>query len=101
MQTDFQFMVDFNLPEEIGPDFMDLLPEQRAVVDDYLADGRLVNYALSLERAKLWAIFTASSEVEVIEMLLDFPLTPYLEMEISLLTYYNTNEQALPAFSPN
>lgn len=101
MQTDYQFMVDFKLPEEISQDFLDLLPEQRVVVDQYLEAGKLVNYALSIERAKLWAIFQAHSENEVVDMLLDFPLTPFLEMEISLLTYYNTREEPIPAFSPN
>jgi len=35
-----------------------------AVIDRYLSEGRLINYALSLENAKVWAVFNANSEME-------------------------------------
>lgn len=95
-----QFMVDFTLPRELSREFMDLIPFQRAVVDRYLSDGSLVNYALALEQAKLWAIFNANSEMEVLEMLADFPLTPFMQIEINELTSFSTAE-ATPAFSLN
>ncbi|WP_282779905.1 muconolactone Delta-isomerase family protein [Phaeodactylibacter xiamenensis] len=95
-----QFMVDFTLPEELSTEFTDLIPYQRAVVDRYLSEGSLVNYALALESAKLWAIFNANSEMEVLEMLSDFPLTPFMQVEINQLTSFNTAE-ATPAFSLN
>lgn len=93
-------MVDFTLPRELSREFMDLIPFQRAVVDRYLSDGSLVNYALALEQAKLWAIFNANSEMEVLEMLTDFPLTPFMQIEINELTSFSTAE-ATPAFSLN
>jgi|AntRauTorckE5430_2_1112549.scaffolds.fasta_scaffold23516_2 muconolactone delta-isomerase len=95
-----QFMVDFTLPQELSREFMDLIPFQRAVVDRYLSDGSLVNYALALEHAKLWAIFNANSEMEVLEMLTDFPLTPFMQIEINELTSFSTAELS-PAFSLN
>lgn len=96
----YQFMVDFTLPTELPSEFADLLPYQRAVVDRYLAEGALVNYALSLENAKLWAIFNANSEMEVLEMLSEFPLTRFMRVQVSMLTSFNTAED-IPAFSLN
>ena len=95
-----QYMVDFTLPEELSTEFMDLIPFQRAVVDRYLSEGSLVNYALALEHAKLWAIFNANSEMEVLEMLTDFPLTPFMQVEVNQLTLFNT-AGSTPAFSLN
>ncbi|MEO1627497.1 MAG: hypothetical protein AAFV25_20265, partial [Bacteroidota bacterium] len=62
MNNDYQFMVDFTMPEVLSDDFMNLIPYQRAMVQRYFNEGKLLNYALSLENAKLWAIFSANSE---------------------------------------
>ncbi|MCG8329177.1 MAG: muconolactone Delta-isomerase family protein [Chitinophagales bacterium] len=100
LTTTYQFMVDFTLPEELSNEFMNLLPYQKAIVAQYLEDGKLVNYALSLDNSKLWAVFNANSELEVLEMLTDFPLTPFMRVEVNLLTSFNTNELS-PQFSLN
>ncbi len=87
-----QFMVDFTLPEELSNEFMDLIPYQRAVANRYFAEGKLVNYALSLEAARIWAVFNASTEMDVMDMLLDFPLTRFMEVEICPLASFNSSE---------
>jgi len=96
----YQFMVDFTLPEELPDEFMDLMPYQRAVIERYLSEGSLVNYAMAMGNAKLWAIFNANSEMEVRQMLADFPLTKFMQLEVNLLTTFNTVE-AEPSFSLN
>lgn len=78
-----------------------LLPFQEAVVEQYLTEGKLINYALSVEEGKSWAIFNANSEMEVMEMLIDFPLTEFMQVEISLLTVYQALQQPAPNFSLN
>lgn len=100
MYASQHFMVDLSLPEEICNEFLDLVPYQQAVVSQYLTQGKLLNYALSLEKAKVWAIFSAESEVEVMEMLIDFPLTRFMQVEISLLHQYDYNSSS-PSFSLN
>jgi len=79
---------------------MDLMPYQRAVIERYLSEGSLVNYAMAMDNAKLWAIFNANSEMEVRHMLADFPLTKFMQLEVNLLTTFNTVE-AEPSFSLN
>lgn len=101
MHQEYQFMADFTLPDELTDEFFDLLSYQDCVVNKYLSQGKLINYALSLDNAKIWAIFSANSEVEVREMIADFPLTRFMEVEISLLTAYNTLSVAAPNFSLN
>ncbi|MEM6967601.1 MAG: muconolactone Delta-isomerase family protein [Bacteroidota bacterium] len=101
INTEYQFMVDFKLPSALSNEFMDLVPYQRIAVNRLFDEGKLVNYSLSLENARLWAIFTANSEMEVMEMLTDLPLTPYMKVEISLLTFYNDATSQVPKFSLN
>ncbi len=101
MYYESHFMVDFTLPEELNDEFFDLLPLQDEVVNQYLSKGKLLHYALSLENGKLWAIFSANSELEIREMLLDFPLTRFLQLEVNLLTSYNTVHAGAVQFSLN
>lgn len=97
----YQFMVDFTLPEVLTEEFMSLIPHQRASVNQFFTDGKLVNYALSLEESKLWAVFNANSELEVMELIVEMPLAKFMEIRISMLTFYNTSKEQMPAFSMN
>ncbi len=99
--ADYQFMVDFHLPEVLSEEFMSLVPYQRAMINNYFKEGKLINYALSLENSRLWAIFQANSELEVMELLADLPLTEYMQLEIHMLTFFNSKESAIPSFSMN
>lgn len=101
MQTDYQYMVDFTLPELLTEEFLGLIPFQRAKVNRLFREGRLINYALSLENSKMWAVFNANSEMEVLEMVAELPLTKFMKLEVSMLTFYNAMSEEMPAFSMN
>ena len=79
-------MVDFTMVGSVTEEFLDLIPYQRVVVNKLFQQGKLVNYALSAEKAKLWAIFNADSENEVRKMVNSFPLSKFMDVEISLLS---------------
>jgi len=97
----YQYMVNFSMPEELPEAFFELMPYQETIVDRYLSEGKLINYALSLEQGQLWAIFNANSEMEVLEMIIDFPLTEFMRVEVSLLNSYRALEHPAPEFSLN
>lgn len=101
MQTDYQFMVDFTLPETLTEDFMEKIPHQRAKVNRLFREGKLVNYALSLQTSRMWAVVNANSEWEVKEILALLPLTKYMKIQVSTLTFYNALEEEIPVFSMN
>ncbi len=101
MNEMYQFMVHFVIPAPVPQGFYELLPFQEKVVEQYMFDGKLLNYALSIDNDKLWAVFNARSEMEVREMLLDFPLTEYMEMEVSLLSSFQIQDKDMAGFSLN
>ncbi|MCB0651016.1 MAG: hypothetical protein KDC85_07050 [Saprospiraceae bacterium] len=86
MNSGYQYMVDFTMVGSVTEEFLDLIPYQRVVVNKLFQQGKLVNYALSAEKAKLWAIFNADSENEVRKMVNSFPLSKFMDVEISLLS---------------
>lgn len=94
-------MVDFTLPSELPEEFVTNIPRQRNAVNRLLGEGKILNYALSLENSKLWVVFSASSESELLEMVQGLPLTRYMKMRISELTYYNASTPNAPIFSVN
>ena len=57
-----QFMVDFTMPHDLPEDFVSRIPQQRALVNRLLSEGKILNYALSLENSKLWVVFSVQSE---------------------------------------
>lgn len=98
---ELQYMVDFSLPEILSKDFMDEIPYQRAKVNRLFREGILVNYALSLEKSKMWAIIKADSVAEVFETIDELPLTRFMDVDVSPLTFFNTINEKLPIFSMN
>jgi muconolactone delta-isomerase len=96
-----QYMVDFTMPTELPEDFVSRIPQQRAAVNRLLSEGKILNYALSLENSKLWAIFSAQSESDLMEMVHRLPLTRFMKVRVSELTFYNAYNAFVPAFSVN
>jgi muconolactone delta-isomerase len=82
-------------------DFIELIPEQRYVIDQMLNDGKLSSYTLTMDRSKLWCIANADSEMEVTEIIHQFPLIDYMSFEIEEIMFHNQRMLQVPAFSLN
>ncbi len=96
-----QFMVDFTLPSKLTDKFVDLIADQRAKVNQLFMQGTLVSYSLALETGKLWAIFRAESEAELLDTVMTLPLTPMMKLRYHELTFYNAAHSFTAAFSVN
>mgnify|MGYP000882272457 CR=1 FL=1 len=96
-----QYMVDFTLPSKLSDDFVSLIGEQRAKVNQLFMQGVLVSYSLALENGKLWAIFRAESEADLLETVMQLPLTSQMKLRYHELTFYNAAHSYMAAFSVN
>lgn len=85
------FMVEFDLPSVFTEEFTSRIPNQRMVINHMLEKGKIHSYSLSLNRRKLWAVFQASSESEVWELLDTFPLRDFMTPYIHELMFHNTS----------
>ena len=94
-------MVDFTLPHEYSEEFISKIPVQRNIVNRMLSEGKVVNYALSLENAKLWVVFAVESEAELMELISELPLSKYTKVRINELTFFQSANPFTPAFSVN
>lgn len=96
-----QYMVEFDLPAVIDEGFANRIPAQRIKVDELMEKGVLLSYSLSVDRQKLWCIFKASSESEVMESIAEFPLIKYMTPVITELMFHNMVAARIPLFSLN
>ncbi len=94
-------MVEIDLPALMTQQFMSLIPSQRTMVNELMSQGKIDSYTLSLDRRRLWVIFLADTELEVSDLLEDFPIYPYCEFEVSELMFHNTMTRELPVISLN
>ena len=93
-------MIEFELPEVMDEEFMALIPQQRYVINQMLAEGTIKSYSLALDRSRLWVIMSAASEYEVLELVATFPLSDYMTPRLSELMFHNSADM-LMQFSLN
>ena len=97
-----QFMVTMRCPEIATEEFVQLIPQQRAKVVEFMARGVLTSYSLANDRSVLWGTIAANSEEEVREILNQFPLTRFMEaINVQPLMFHNVMNFAMPQFSLN
>lgn len=94
-------MVEFDLPDVMDVGFANRIPAQRQKVEELMENGLLLSYSLSVDRHKLWCIFKAESELEVMESISEFPLIKYMTPVITELMFHNMVAARIPLFSLN
>lgn len=95
------FMADINLPLEQGEDFMEKIPEQRSRVDKLMDDGKIANYAVSMDRRKLWVLIEANDIHEAEIIVQSFPILEEIDYTISELLFNQRAILDIPNFSLN
>ncbi|MCC5613422.1 muconolactone Delta-isomerase family protein [Nostoc sp. CHAB 5834] len=94
-------MVEFDLPANMDEGFANRIPAQRLKVEELMEKGFLLSYSLSVDRHKLWCIFKADSETEVMQSVSEFPLIKYMTPIITELMFHNMVAARIPLFSLN
>lgn len=94
-------MVTLQLPVPFTNEFIAMIPEQRQVINELLAEQKIQSYSLSMNRETLWCLIKANSRYEVVNILNSFPLINDMPYEIAELMFHNVATIHVPAFSLN
>lgn len=98
----YPFMVEFQLPQPLTQEFIQLIPQNRLKTNKFLQEGIFRSYTLSADRTKLWIIVVGESEFEVMETLSELPLSEFMHPTVSPLAFHNTTTAwEIPAISLN
>jgi len=96
------FMVEFEVPNPLTVGFMRKIPAHRKMVNRFLADDKIVNYTLSMDKSKLWMVVKAPSEFDAEAIIAELPLTIYMTPVMHQLMFHNNSfDLRLPALSLN
>lgn len=93
-------MVVFDVPYPVTEEIVSLIPEQRTAVDKLFTGGNMIMYSLSNDRSKLWSVFLAETESELLSLIDKLPLSSYMDFSYHDLMFFQSS-QLLPAMSLN
>lgn len=96
-----QYMITIKLPYDITEEFVRLIPKQRAHVDKMMDEGKILHYALAMDRSIVWVTMLADNEQIVMDRLADFPLIDFMKPEIMELAFHNSVSNDLPKLIMN
>ncbi len=90
------YMVDIELPEIVGEEFFQLIPDQRAYINRMMREGVISNYSLSTDRNKLWVVINVISLAEVRHIVARFPIFYYIRYTIHDLLIHDSSDATMP-----
>ena len=96
-----EYMVNIELPENPPKEFISLIPEQRARIDELMNAGVVTSYSLAFDRSRLWVTLSADSREDAAAILSSFPLFGWMNAEIRELMFRKTEAVMLPPVSMN
>ena len=97
----YEYMVEADLPIPFDEHFMSLIPRQRAVVNKMLNEGIITSYAVSIEKGRMWTTIVAENELELVQILSEWPIISHIDYKINKLAFHNSASFAVPKFSEN
>jgi muconolactone delta-isomerase len=95
------FLAEIDLINSGSEDFLERIPSQRRLVNELMAEGVLVSYAVAADRKKMWCIVEADNEQDATEILETFPLYLFMETVIHPLLFHNIHAALMGSISLN
>jgi hypothetical protein len=95
-----KYMVEFTLPSPFPDELERMIPEQRIAVHDLFMSEKLLTYTLALDRSKIWAIFLAEDEMDLVLQIDTLPMTGFMTYDYNELLFHET-VQYIPSMSLN
>ncbi len=95
-------MVEFDIPSNLTAGFMRKIPAHRKMVHQFLAEDKIVNYTLAMDKSKIWMVVKAETEFDAETIIAELPLSMYMIPIIHPLMFHNSSfDLRLPALSLN
>lgn len=89
-------MITLDLPGYFTEDFVRLIPPQRKMIGELLAEGKLTSFSLNADRTQAWMVIRSKSLKRVEAILEKFPMYDYFDYEIHELAVHDTEFLGLP-----
>ena len=99
MSKIYRYMVQFSfMPFTL--EMEETIPRQRLIVDRLFDQGVLITYTLAADRSKLWAVFQADTESELLSYIESLPMTKFSDYTYNEIMFHDSS-QFIPSISLN
>ena len=95
------FLAEIELFNSGSEDFLERIPAQRRVVNELMAEGVIVSYAVAADRKKMWCFLEAENEQDATLAIESFPLHMFMETVLHPLLFHNTHAALMGSISFN
>jgi muconolactone delta-isomerase len=95
------FLAEIELHMAGSREFLELIPEQRSLVNRLMGEGVILSYAVAADRSRMWCIIEADTDVEVQSVLDSFPLHTFMVPTVHKLLFHNMQATAMGSISLN
>jgi hypothetical protein len=96
------FVVSIRLPETFDEEFISLIPQHRAFINQLLNEKIVEAYAISSDRSRGWITINGDDAAAVQAVVEQFPLFPHLRgVEIDELFIFDSTASRFPHISLN
>jgi len=96
------FAVSLSLPTSFSEDFLAIIPQHRAFINQLLAGHIIETYAISAGRGRGWVVMKGENEEAVRDIIAQFPLYPYLHIaDVDELFIFDSAASRFPHISLN
>lgn len=96
-----EYFLDCKLNNIHSEAFMELMPVHRTIVDEFIFAGKILSYSVSDDWKKLWIVVSVETEDQVMDIIEEFPLLKFMEIEIIQLLFYNSPQRSYAHISLN
>lgn len=90
------FLIHITLPDVFTQSFYNLIPGQRARINELLEKRIVLSYSLDMERKYVWAFMEAANEHELMDILSTFPIIKDVKVSIHELAFHHAANTLLP-----
>ncbi len=93
-------MVEFDLFDDLMINWKSIMILQKERAKMLFKEEVLISYSFCLDPLRFWAVISASSETELLEIVHKFPLSEYLDFDYYALSFHSSMDP-VPAISLN
>jgi hypothetical protein len=90
------FLVHITLPETFTRKFYDLIPKQRAIINELIEKRIVLSYSMDMERQRVWVFIEAANEEAVMDILSTFPIIKSVKVSLHELAFHQAAPSVLP-----
>jgi hypothetical protein len=96
-----RYMVQIWLVQNLGVDFMEVVPYHRIYINELMERGVISTYAIKADRSMGWINMNGKDEEEIESYVRKFPIFKFFTYEISELMIFDNEAYRIPKMSLN